>query len=141
MKARLPALAAIALIGFCALVAGCGGDDVAAPTSNEAPILPPQNVAVSLNAYGEVMISWDRNTQSTLRGYNVYRHDVAESAIGRLTTAPIPQNHYLDCTATQGKEYEYRVTSVSTRGDESVFVGTTIQVQTPDGGSRLRPQQ
>ena len=141
MKASLTAFAAIAFVGFCCLIVGCGEDELTAPTTNDVPILAPENITVSQNAYGEILISWDANSQSILRGYNVYRMDVAEPAIEKLTPTPVSENHFIDGTAIWEREYEYRVTSVSTGGDESVFVGIVIQVQTPEHGGKLRPQR
>ena len=137
MTARLSTFAAVALIG--SLVLGCHSDG---PTSSSDPAPPvaPQNLQVTQNASGDVITTWDQNTQSNLRGYNVYRLDVAESSIEKLTSTPIDANYYVDETAVWESEYEYRVTSVSTAGDESVYIGATIQVQTPSNVGKRRPK-
>ena len=140
MKARLSALAAIALVGLCSLVIGCNSDGLTS-SSNAAALVAPQNVKVSQNAWGNVVVTWDRNTQSILRGYNVYRLDAAESSIQKLTGQLIEDNHYLDDAVVWEKRYEYRVTSVSTKGTESAYTGTVIDVATPNGGgSKYRPE-
>lgn len=133
MKAKLSAVAAITLVGFCLLMVGCGGDEVTSPSENEAPILAPQNVSVSLNAYGDVIVRWDPNTQPHLRGYNVYRLDVVGSTIATLTATPISDHFLVDDRALSDRDYEYRVTSVSARGSESAYSGIEIHVQTPSG--------
>ena len=142
MRAGHKGFAGIALVGFLALgviFTGCKSDSITTPVA-EAPLLAPQNVTVSQNAYGNVMISWDRNSQSNLRGYNVYRLDVEASAIGRLTISPVAENFYTDETAVWEKDYEYRVTSVSTRGNESVYSSSLYHVDTPTrSGAKLRP--
>jgi fibronectin type 3 domain-containing protein len=140
MKARLSAFAAVVLVGLCSLVIGCNSDGLTS-SSNAAALVAPQNVRVTQNAWGDVIVTWDRNTQSSLRGYNVYRLDVAESSIQRLTGQPIEENHYLDDGAVFENRYEYRVTSVSTRGTESAYVGTVIDVDTPRRGDKLRPER
>ena len=138
MKATL----AVAAVTLCLLMLGCGGNNVTAPSNNEAPILPPQNVRVSMNAYGDVMIRWDPNTQPNLRGYNVYRLDVDDSRIGTLTVSPITNHFFMDDTAMPEKDYEYRVTSVSTRGSESTFAMSTIHTPVPgDTGTKMKPEQ
>ncbi|MDH3216571.1 MAG: fibronectin type III domain-containing protein [Candidatus Krumholzibacteria bacterium] len=139
MNATRPALFAVVILGLCTLIAGCG-DESTTPTSNETPLLPPQNVVVSHNAAGEVFLAWDRNSQSTLRGYNVYRRNSVESSIQKLTPRPIAENHYKDVGVESGREYEYRVTSVSNRGSESVFASTMIKVQPPTRGVKDKPQ-
>jgi len=142
MRAGHKAFAGIALVGLLALgviFTGCKSDTITTPVA-EAPMLAPQNVTVSQNAYGQVMISWDRNSQSHLRGYNIYRLDVEASAIGLLTVSPVSENFYTDETAVWESEYEYRVTSVSARGSESVYSSSTFHVNTPTrGGAKLRP--
>ena len=142
MKPKISTVAAIALIGSCLVFVGCGDETVTATDTGEAPILAPQNVTVSQNAFGEVMVSWDRNTQVHLRGYNVYRLDVVESAIATLTANPITETFHVDRAAAADMEYEYRVTSVSARGNESAYIGSRIEVQARDGsGAKLRPER
>jgi len=139
MKARLSAFAAIALVGLCSFVIGCNSDGLTS-TSNTAALVAPQNVRVSQNAWGNVIVTWDRNTQSSLRGYNVYRRDLAESSIQLLTSQPTEDNYYLDEAVVQQRQYEYRVTSVSTKGTESAYSGTVISIVTPTRGNKERPE-
>ena len=138
MKARLSAFAAIALVGLCSLAIGCNSDGLTS-SSNAAALVAPQNVKVSQNAWGHVIVTWDRNTQNNLSGYNVYRMDVVESSIQKLTGQPTEDNVYLDEAAVSETRYEYRVTSVSTKGTESAYSGTVIDVDTPKPGDKLRP--
>ena len=121
MSAKKFAISTLLVLSACALVAGCGSDDPVLPTSNDAPILPPQNIIVQQTDNGSVMITWAANTQSILAGYNVYRNDVAASAIVTLTPNPITVNFYEDTTVEAGGRYEYWVTSVSSKGDESTY--------------------
>jgi fibronectin type 3 domain-containing protein len=87
-----------------------------------------------------VIVTWDRNTQSSLRGYNVYRRDVAESSIQLLTAQPTEDIYYLDDAVVQDKQYEYRVTSVGTGGTESAYSATVISVGTPSRNDKHRPE-
>ncbi|MFQ5512458.1 MAG: fibronectin type III domain-containing protein [Candidatus Krumholzibacteriia bacterium] len=130
----------LALLGLIALVGGCGSDTIS-PTTNEAPMLPPQNVIVKQQPSGGVLISWDANTQVTLRGYNVYRRDTGGTSIERLTAQPITGTRHVDSQVDWQKEYEYRVTSVSTLGGESSFAASIIQLDTPPvGGHKQLPR-
>lgn len=138
MSAKGLLLTAMMLLGTCVLIASCGSDTVA-PSVDEAPILPPQNVTVSATAVGHVIVSWDRNTQTHLKGYNVYRLDVASSGIQKLTADPIALNIYEDESAGL-REYEYRVTSVSVRGNESGFSSATIQIEDSQSKDKRDPQ-
>lgn len=130
----------LALLGLIALVGGCGSDTIS-PTNNEAPMLPPQNVVVTQGPSGAVLISWDANTQASLRGYNVYRRDTGGASIERLTAQPITDTRHTDNQVDWQRAYEYRVTSVSTRGSESSFTASVIQLDTPPvGGRKHRPR-
>jgi len=137
MNATKKALAGVALVAL--LVTGCNTDEIIAPSA-EAPLLAPQNVQVSQNAFGEVMISWDPSSHPSLRGYNVYRNDVAESAIVRLTSSPIEGTHYVDEAATWERQYEYRITAVGSNDSESTFSEAVINVETPKRGGKPRPE-
>ena len=139
MNARSTASAAIALV-VCALVAGCGSGSITS-SSNEAPILSPQNLVVSQNAYGEVQLTWAQNGQSILQGYKVYRLDVAASMIETLTPSPISETYFKDSGAVWTKDYEYRVTSVSTKGNESVPATALIEVTAPAPGDKRHPKR
>jgi hypothetical protein len=128
----------VCLAALGVVVAGCSSDSTSTLTSNEAPIIPPQNVSVTMSAFGDVVIRWDANTQPTLKGYNVYRNDVAHSQIALLTAEPTIVTSYLDKGAGHLGQVEYRVTSVSTRGSESSPAMAVIQIEdpTPKGDKR-----
>jgi fibronectin type 3 domain-containing protein len=139
MSAKTFFVTAIVLLGVCALIAGCGSDSVSpANTSNDAPIMPPLNVVVTPTASGKVIITWDANTQPNLRGYKVYRRD--DQSIQTLTVNPISQTRYEDTATVLGATYEYRVTSVSTKGAESGFASATVTIRGTDRGRQDKKQ-
>jgi len=140
MSAKTFAISTLLVLSACALVAGCGSDDPVSLPSNEAPILPPQNVIVQQTDNGTVMISWAANTQSNLAGYKVYRNDLKQGAIGTLTPHPITVNFYEDTTTEPGGRYEYWVTSVSNKGDESSYQPRAISIGLGDGSHRNREE-
>lgn len=130
MRVRTFVTTSLALLGLIMLVGGCG-DDTISPAGNEAPLLPPQNVVVKQGPSGAVLLTWDANTQSSLRGYNVYRRDTGSASIVTLTIKPIKETRFVDSQVDWSREYEYRVTSVSDRGGESGSVALVIQLETP----------
>ena len=141
MNARTLIATSLVLLGVIALVSGCGNDTVVSTTTTEAPILPPQNVVVTQAPSGAVFLSWDANTQSILQGYNVYRRDTAAGEILTLTAKPTRDNRFVDTQVDWQKEYEYRVTTVSTRGGESGFVASIIELHEPNTSNRkTRPR-
>jgi hypothetical protein len=92
------------------------------PTVEFTPVdsFPPTAPAgiTSLTGIGSIELAWDRNTESDLRGYHVYR---AEGDSGPFTR--IAENHeapsYSDRTAQPGVTYRYAVSAVDLKGNES----------------------
>ena len=119
MSAKKTVFTTFVLLGLCALVVGCG-DDTVAPTSDEAPILPPQNLVVTQTA-GMIRLSWDANTQGNLAGYNVYRLEGGAGLLVKMTHTPTLATTYLDDSVQPGIGYQYRVTSVTTNQKESPY--------------------
>ncbi len=141
MNARTFVATSLALLGAITLVSGCGSDTTVSTVVTEAPILPPQNVIVKQGPSGAVFLSWDANTQSILQGYNVYRRDTSAGEILTLTAKPIRENRFVDTQVDWHREYEYRVTTVSTRGGESGFVAFVIELREPIVSNRkIRPR-
>jgi hypothetical protein len=127
MKAfRKPVMFALALIALTAMYAGCA-DETTAPLVNndEAPLLAPSNVR-AVYVDGDVRISWNASAQLNVRGYNVYRLDRENSNIARLTPSDISTTSFTDGFADYASEYEYRVTSVSTKNAESNYAAVVI---------------
>lgn len=138
-KKFFSSVCAVAMV--CALVAGCGSETTTSPTSVEAPILPPQDVMARQMPSGDVIITWTANTQSNLRGYNVYRLEVGGTAIQKLTVTPTNNTRHIDGNVEWTKAYEYRVTSVSVKGSESTPMMSQVQLEDPSlpGDRKTRP--
>jgi fibronectin type 3 domain-containing protein len=132
MKAfRRHTMLAFALLALTAMLAGCADDAVTPAEQNEAPVLAPTNVQAEIVNGGDIRISWSPSTQVSVVGYNVYRLDFATGAIGRLNPSVIGESSYTDYTAAFSREYEYRVTSVSSTHTESSFASVVITNRTP----------
>lgn len=128
MALRKYLVLACVLPALLLFVFGCAEDAAAPdPNQNEAPVLAPTNVqAVVING-GDIQISWDASSQPNVRGYNVYRVDNVDDSIERLNASPLEVNSIVDGAARFGREYDYRVTSVSTKNTESRYASVTIQ--------------
>ena len=122
---------AFALLALTAMLAGCTDETVSPTEQNEAPVLAPTNVQASIVNGRDIRISWDPSTQLNVRGYNVYRLDRENSSIARLNPSVIGTSNYTDGTAAFSREYEYRVTSVSTKNAESNYSAVVITNRTP----------
>ncbi len=116
------------LLGAWALVAGCGSDPVA-PTEDEAPILPPENVSAAASDTDKLIIGWDPNSHPRLAGYHVYRVEVATQETVRLTPDPTLNTTFQDMSARRGVEYEYRVTAITKAGKESIYASVMVLLQ------------
>jgi fibronectin type 3 domain-containing protein len=129
MTFRMHVMIGFMLLCFAGLTTGCSEDSAVAPEAtpvDEAPPAVVSGLTVMLSASGDVTLRWDASTQPNLRGYNVYRHIVSESAIGILNASPLRDNRYTDTTAQRGQRYEYLVTAVSTKGLESAYASISI---------------
>jgi fibronectin type 3 domain-containing protein len=134
------ALISIVLLAISGILFGCGDSTVAPRVTTEAPIVAPTNVTAHVMSSGDVMISWDASTQLNLKGYNVYRFDLENYQVGRLTPSPQTQNSYTDHSAQRNVNYEYRVTSVSVKGTESGY-STVAVIVPPDNATRKDPKK
>ncbi|HEX5131872.1 MAG TPA: fibronectin type III domain-containing protein [Candidatus Krumholzibacteria bacterium] len=131
MKAfRKHVMLAFATLALTAMLAGCADDTTAPIQQDEAPVLAPTNVQAEIVNGGDIRISWNPSTQINVRGYNVYRLDRNESAILRLTQSATTALSYTDGGAAYSHEYEYRVTSVSSKDTESNYASVVITNRT-----------
>jgi len=110
----------VVLLGMCALVAGCV-DDSTSPT-DDAPILPPENLTVTQSGAEQLTLNWNPNSHPMLAGYNVYRVQIATQELVKLTPDLIQSTSYTDDTVRRGVGYEYRVTAMTKSRKESICV-------------------
>ena len=89
------------------------------PTDLIAPVAPVGLVAIPLKDGME--LSWRRNREPDLLGYNVYRRKPGEKEFKGMNESPLTQETYLDTGVILQQEYEYAVTAVdnSTQRNES----------------------
>lgn len=138
MSAKKTVFTTFVLLGLCALVVGCG-DDTVAPRSDEAPILPPQNLVVTQSA-GSIQLRWDAVPQGNLAGYNVYRLEGGSGVLVKLTHTPTMATTYVDDTVEPSIGYQYRVTSVTTNDKESPYSIANAALSGFGGDKRERPK-
>jgi hypothetical protein len=92
--------------------------------SAEAPITPrdtfppaaPANIHASA-APNSIELNWERNTESDLAGYRVYRSSGVDAFVKIAEVSAIPS--YSDRTVEHGKTYRYSVTAFDRSGNES----------------------
>jgi fibronectin type 3 domain-containing protein len=101
-------------------VEGKGSPDVpVTPIKLTPPSAPVELVAIPLKEGME--LSWRKNPEPDLLGYNVYRRMPGEPQFEMLNESPLTKETYLDTHVELGKEYEYTVKAVdnSPRRNES----------------------
>lgn len=76
------------------------------------------SVASSSNGKPAIDLSWQPVTDTDLAGYNVYRR-APSGNFERINTAPVLGPAFSDPSVTPGTSYTYRVTAVTTGGNES----------------------
>jgi hypothetical protein len=81
---------------------------------------PPQKLTAKTHKSG-VTLSWKKNRESDLDGYNVYRSIIPGSDYQKINSSLIPKSRYIDGQVTKGETYYYVITAVNTAGGESGF--------------------
>ncbi len=81
---------------------------------------PPQNLNGKLSQVG-VILSWKRNSEPDLAGYNVYRSTISGSGYQKINYSLITGTKYIDKQIVKGKTYYYVVTAVNASGGESGY--------------------
>lgn len=101
---------------------GPGSQEIPVNPRDLRPPLPPQGLLAIPLADG-IELSWQRNIDSDLLGYFVYRKDWEGGEYSRLNELPLEVPLYVDKTAVLGEVYRYVVTAVdsSPQKNESVF--------------------
>jgi fibronectin type 3 domain-containing protein len=78
------------------------------PAERQQPVEPSRPHKVTVN--------WEKAARAV--SYNIYRRPYRSDAYSKLGTSPV--NTYEDPTAMSGETYCYQVTSVDSKGHESV---------------------
>jgi hypothetical protein len=84
--------------------------------ADEFPPAPPAGLT-TVSGVGVIELMWDRNTESDLRGYNVYRalEGGSMERIANLIETPA----YSDKAVETGRKYSYAVSAADQTGNES----------------------
>jgi fibronectin type 3 domain-containing protein len=101
-------------------VEGKGSPGIAVTPAKLTPPSAPVGL-VAIPTKEGIELTWNRNREPDILGYNVYRRKTGEKEFQRLNESPLPKNTYLDTDVVLEQEYEYAVTAVdnSSRRNES----------------------
>jgi hypothetical protein len=81
---------------------------------------PPRGLTGELSN-DVVVLSWKRNRELDLAGYNVYRSKTAGSGYRRINHSLVSRHKFTDRRIVKGRTYYYVVTAVNTSGGESGY--------------------
>ena len=97
-----------------------------------APV-KPSNLACTISNEGKVNISWDRNTELDVKGYQVFFSNQLESEFSQLTTKPVQDSFFNTVTTlnTLKEEIYYKVRAIDFRENYGEF-SSACQVLKPD---------
>jgi pectate lyase len=68
-----------------------------------------------------IVLDWNDNTETYLKGYNVYYTTTPGGAYTRLTSLPITASTYTHYSLVYGQTYYYAISSISTSWRESAY--------------------
>jgi uncharacterized protein YxeA len=83
---------------------------------DDTPPDPPKNLFVKAGD-SKTEISWDRNRESDVSGYNIYYSDSYDGKYELIGSSET--NYYVDRDAVNGEKYFYAVTAYDFSGNES----------------------
>ena len=91
---------------------------------DRTPPASPTGVSAALTSTpGQVTVFWAAVADPDLKGYKVYRSELANATFSEVSNTLIPkgQERFTDYTAVVGKKYHYRVTAIDQAGNEGGY--------------------
>lgn len=91
---------------------------------DKTPPAAPTGVSAALTSTpGQVTVFWAAVSDPDLKGYKVYRSELANATFDQVSNTLIPkgQERFTDYTAIPGKKYHYRVTAIDQAGNEGGY--------------------
>lgn len=93
-------------------------------TEDDTAPNPPTNVETSINGTAnQVAVFWNPSPESDLKGYKIYRSEVANGSFTEVSNGFIArgQERFTDTSVIPGKKYFYHVTAVDKANNESGY--------------------
>ena len=95
-----------------------GSEEVALNTTDSIPPEPPTGLDAILTNTG-IVLKWDENKESDLKGYYLYRKTKGEAGFKRLTKEFLALPGYFDQSVEDGQLYTYTVTAIDNATPEN----------------------
>ena len=99
-----------------------GCEEVTITTTDHTPPDAPTRL-IAIPTQRGILLKWNENKESDLKGYILYRRSEGETDLKRLLTTLLTRSGYLDSSATREETYTYAVTAIddATYPNESEF--------------------
>lgn len=100
----------------------------------------PQGLSAQVNEFGQVSLTWKKNTDEDIYGYRVYRSNFRSEEVAQLTQGPIPDAAYADRVdlATLNRKVYYQVMAID-RNQNHSGLSTLLEVSLPDKVKPMPP--
>lgn len=104
------------------LIESEGCEEVTINTTDHTPTDAPTRL-IAIPTQRGIVLKWNENKESDLKGYILYRKSAGEADIKRLLTTLLTRASYLDRSAIKEETYTYAVTAIddATYPNESEF--------------------
>ena len=110
------------------------------PEDPDAPPAAPKGIKATALSTSSIDIEWDKNTESNLAGYKVYRSILSNFIPGSSNfVKQVTTNSYTDTELNADTTYYYKVTAVNTNGDESQPSAQISAKTESNGGTEPSP--
>lgn len=106
----------ISIFSFSIIQFACERPTDATQTDDGIPPAVPTGVMITYASDGEILIEWAENTESDLKGYNVYRKSEGTEYVLLSFTN---KSYWFDDSLTYDVKYYYQITAIDIWGEES----------------------
>jgi len=122
-----------------------GSLSIPVSSANDATA-PNAPTGLSASAGNElIVLSWNANTETDLKGYNVHRSTTSGSGFIKINNSVVQAVSYIDSDLTNGTTYYYKITAQDTSGNESSYssevnaapTSTNVDTEKPSAPSDL----
>jgi fibronectin type 3 domain-containing protein len=104
-----------------------------AQLADSTPPAPPVGLKAVADTSGRLILSWQANKESDIKGYRVYRGNAANEEFSQLTVAAIADTFFIDTInlKTTTRTIYYQLMAIDKRQNHSLF-SEVLEVERPD---------
>lgn len=108
------------------------------PLVDSIPPAPPTGVTGTIDEYGNVTLSWKRNSESDIYGYRIYKGNLESDELSQVTSAPVVDSLYNDNINlnTLNEAVYYQVMAIDINQNHS-SLSSLVKIVLPD---KIKPE-